>query len=153
MLKYTDYDIVFQEIPDEVTLAVNLSGCPHRCKGCHSPHLQQDIGEELNEGALSRLLQLYEHSITCICFMGGDAHAEEVCQLANHIRMGWKGKLNTAWYSGNSNLHPMATGRFDYVKTGPYLEALGGLNKKTTNQRLYRFTGGSFKDITAEMQK
>jgi len=47
----------------------------------------------------------------------------------------------------------MATGRFDYVKTGPYLEALGGLNKKTTNQRLYRFTGGSFKDITAEMQK
>ena len=93
MLKYTDYDIVFQEIPDEVTLAVNLSGCPHRCKGCHSPHLQQDIGEELNEGALSRLLQLYEHSITCICFMGGDAHAEEVCQLANHIRMGWKGKL------------------------------------------------------------
>ncbi len=72
MLKYTDYDIVFQEIPDEVTLAVNLSGCPHRCKGgCHSPHLQQDIGEELNEEAISRLLQLYEHSITCICFMGG----------------------------------------------------------------------------------
>ncbi len=27
MLKYTDYDVVFQEIPDEVTLAVNIAGC------------------------------------------------------------------------------------------------------------------------------
>ncbi len=46
--------------------------------------------------------------------------------------MNWGGEwLKTAWYSGNSNLHPMAAGRFDYVKTGPpYLEALGGLSKK-----------------------
>ena len=27
---------------------------------------------------------------------------------------------------------------FDYVKVGPYIEALGPLNEKTTNQRLYR---------------
>ena len=26
MLRYTDYDIVFREIPDETTLAVNLAG-------------------------------------------------------------------------------------------------------------------------------
>lgn len=153
MLKYTDYDIVFQEIPNEVTLAVNLSGCPHRCKGCHSPHLQQNKGEELDEEVLSDLLRSYEHSITCFCFMGGDAHADEVCRLASYVRIGWKGKLKTAWYSGNSYLHPMAAGCFDYVKTGPYLEALGGLNKKTTNQRLYKFIDGRFKDITAEMQK
>ena len=28
MLKYVNHDIVFQEFPDEVTLAINLSGCP-----------------------------------------------------------------------------------------------------------------------------
>ncbi|MFA7140937.1 MAG: 4Fe-4S cluster-binding domain-containing protein, partial [Proteiniphilum sp.] len=77
MLKYADYDIVFQEIPDEVTLAINLSGCPYRCKGCHSPQLQENIGEELNEAALSRLLQRYGKTITCLCFMGGDADPEE----------------------------------------------------------------------------
>lgn len=71
MLKYVDYDILFQEIPDEVTLAINLSRCPYRCKGCHSPQLQSDIGEELNEEALLRLLQRYGKSVTCICFMGG----------------------------------------------------------------------------------
>ena len=27
---------------------------------------------------------------------------------------------------------------FDYVKVGPYVERFGGLDKKTTNQRLYK---------------
>ena len=39
MLRYTNTDIVFQELPDEVTLAVNLSGCPCRCPGCHSKNV------------------------------------------------------------------------------------------------------------------
>ena len=38
------FDVVFQEIPGEVTLALNLSGCPNRCAGCHSPHLWEEVG-------------------------------------------------------------------------------------------------------------
>ena len=49
MLKYVNYDIVFQEFPDEVTLAINLSLCPNGCPGCHSAYLKEDIGEELTE--------------------------------------------------------------------------------------------------------
>ena len=56
MLRYTDYDIVFREIPDETTLAVNLAGCPNRCPGCHSPQLQEPIGEPLTEEVVERLL-------------------------------------------------------------------------------------------------
>ena len=40
MLKYYNYDIVFQEYPDEVTLAINLTMCPNRCVGCHSAYLR-----------------------------------------------------------------------------------------------------------------
>ena len=56
MLKYTTYDIVFQEFPDEVTLAVNLSLCPNGCPGCHSSYLQGDLGEELTSFLVIDLL-------------------------------------------------------------------------------------------------
>ena len=66
MLRYVDYDIVFQEIPDEVTLAINLSNCPNRCKGCHSPHLLENVGESLTEESLGHLLQKYGKAVTCV---------------------------------------------------------------------------------------
>lgn len=151
MLKFVDYDIVFQEIPDEVTLAINLSNCPYCCKGCHSPHLQQDIGKELNESTLSGLLQSYEKAITCICFMGGDTATSQLYRLADFVRESRGGKIKTAWYSGNDKLPENSADHFDFVKTGPYIETLGGLNKKTTNQRLYRIESGTITDITYRM--
>lgn len=69
MLKYTDYDVVFQEIPDEVTLAVNIAGCPNRCPGCHSPQLQQEIGEPLTPAVLAELLERYGDAVTCLCLI------------------------------------------------------------------------------------
>ena len=59
MLKYVGYDIVFQEIPDQVTLAINLSLCPNHCVGCHSPYLRNDVGNVLDEKALDEMLAQY----------------------------------------------------------------------------------------------
>ena len=137
MLKYYNYDIVFQEIPDEVTLAVNLTGCPVHCPGCHSPHLWEDIGEALDEAELRRLYAGYAGEVTCICLMGGDADPAAVDRLCAYIKqeMG----LRSAWWSGRDALPAgEALGHFDYVKTGPYIAARGGLKSPTTNQRLYR---------------
>ena len=39
MLKYVDTKVVFAEVPDEVTLAINISNCPCHCDGCHSEYL------------------------------------------------------------------------------------------------------------------
>ena len=49
MIKYIPEltDIVLEEIPDKVTLAVEITNCQGSCPGCHSPFLKQDIGEEL----------------------------------------------------------------------------------------------------------
>ena len=55
MLRFVNYDLVFQEIPDEVTLALNISNCPNRCDGCHSPYLMEDVGAILGENALAAL--------------------------------------------------------------------------------------------------
>ena len=47
--------------------------------------------------------------------------------------------LRSAWWSGRDELPAGIDLRhFDYVKTGPYVAALGGLKNPKTNQRLYR---------------
>ena len=105
MLRYADYDIVFQEIPGEVTLAINLSNCPNRCKGCHSPYLMDDIGEFLTEESLSWLLQKYGKAVTCVCFMGGDAYPLEVERLAQFLCCRQSiAPVKVGWYSGKSEL-------------------------------------------------
>ena len=144
-MKFVSYDIVFQEIPDEVTLALNLSGCPNRCRACHSPHLQQDMGEELTESVLADLLRLYGNAVSCVCFMGGDGSPEQVLQLAKFVKRFHK---KTAWYSGASKLYENAQGCFDYIKLGSYIETLGGLKSPVTNQRFYRIENAAMIDIT-----
>lgn len=47
MVKYTDSQVTFREIPDEITLCINISGCPNHCEGCHSSYLAEDIGTKL----------------------------------------------------------------------------------------------------------
>lgn len=149
MLLYTDYDIVFQEIPDEVTLAVNLAGCPNRCPGCHSPQLQQEIGSPLTADVLDGLLARYGDSVTCLCLMGGDGDPQAVAALMAHLRRQWP-RIRTGWYSGASE--PPAgfcPALFDYLKLGPYVAALGGLRSPTTNQRLWRLhADGTRTDLT-----
>ena len=39
MLKYLDTMVTFSEIPDEVTLCINLTNCPYHCPDCHSKEL------------------------------------------------------------------------------------------------------------------
>ena len=174
-MKVASFDIVFQEIPGEVTLALNLSNCPCHCPGCHSPHLAQDIGEPLNEELLDGLIARYGAMITCVAFMGGDANPEEVAKWADYIKSHQPKSMptpKTAWYSGRpalpENLTTNASERsysdngltvitvlqrsdlpYDYVKLGPYIESLGGLKSPTTNQRLYKRVGDSWEDITS----
>ena len=152
MLRVYNYDVVFQEIPDEVTLAVNLTGCPCHCPGCHSPHLWEDTGPELDITLLRRIYAEYAGEVTCICLMGGDADPAAVERLCAYIRqeMG----LRSGWYSGRPDLPAgIDLQHFDYVKTGPFVEALGGLKSPQTNQRLYRIKDGALEDITFRFWK
>lgn len=129
--------MVFQEIPDEVTLSINISNCPCHCLGCHSQYLWEDIGEPLNAMSLDVMLKDYGQDITCVAFMGGDATPEKVDSLAGWMRSAYP-ELKTAWYSGRAVLSDKIHLRnFDYIKLGPYIEAKGPLNKPTTNQILY----------------
>ena len=135
MLKYSNYEVTFAEIPDEISLCINLTNCPHRCVGCHSPWLQKDNGTPLTYIELVKLIK-QNTGISCVCFMGGDRESWEVVRLAKLIREDFP-NLKTAWYSGSESVDHQ--NQFNYVKTGPYIESLGPLNSKTTNQQMSEY--------------
>ena len=150
MLKYVNSDIVFQEIPDEVTLAINISNCPCHCPGCHSHYLWEDVGLPLNTNAIDDFVEKYGKNLTCIAFMGGDSDPRGVNQLAQYVHEEYP-QLRVAWYSGRTVISAdVHKEDFDYIKIGPFIRHLGSLKKPTTNQRLYRQDDqGNFEDITS----
>ncbi len=149
MLKYVNTGIVFQEIPDEVTLAINISNCQCHCPGCHSKYLWEDIGMPLNTDAIDDFVSQYGTDITCIAFMGGDCDPKGVNMLAQYIHE-YHPQFHVAWYSGRIRVPSVVDKQdFDFIKIGPYIKHLGSLKQATTNQRLYkRLMDGTFEDIT-----
>ena len=152
MLKYVDAKVVFAEVPDEVTLAINISNCPCQCKGCHSSYLAQDIGTELTFNEVRKLIKK-NSGISCIALMGGDAEPDKVNTLASFITNHYN-SIKVAWYSGRQELsNSIDLFNFDYIKLGPYKEEFGPLNSRTTNQRFYKVNGKELVDITNKFWK
>lgn len=160
MVKFYNAVVTFSEIPEEVTLCIELTNCKIHCDGCHSPHLWEDVGEVLTNEVLKSLIEQND-GITCVCFMGGDSNKEDVESLLWWIKDNTK--LKTGWYRGIDDLNSPTLFQFiDYYKIGSYKKELGGLDKKTTNQRMYKVTVDNsynkktlykFKDITYKFWK
>jgi anaerobic ribonucleoside-triphosphate reductase activating protein len=137
MIKYLNVDIVFQEIPNEISLAFEITNCPYRCEGCHTPELQQDIGDELTISILKTFIKdnivNNKPLISCVLFLGGDHHKSELIEL---LKVCKEFNLKTALYTGNNKLDVDIAKHLDYVKLGQYVEELGNLKSETTNQVL-----------------
>lgn len=153
-LKYLGYSVVFQEVPNEVTLAINISGCPHHCEGCHSKHLWEYEGDYISDD-IERLIDKYKGLITCVCFMGGDQNQSEMLQLIHIVRShGLKVALYSGYTDDGAHFIPYQH-TLDYLKVGPYIDKLGGLDKSTTNQKMYAYDSLSdeWEDITYKFQE
>ena len=138
MVKYLNAFVVFEEIPDEITLAINITNCPHRCEGCHSPELRMDIGEELTDSEIDHLID-ENGGITCVCFMGEGNDLDGIFNIGRHIQN--KYGLKVAIYAGSKFVPKKFWGFFDYIKVGGYDKDLGPINVRTTNQRMYKRNG------------
>lgn len=138
MIKYVPRmtSVVLEEIPDKLTLAVDISNCQGTCIGCHSPFLRDNVGEELTPGIIDALLA-DNFGVNCFLFLGeGNGHAA-LMRLARHLRTAHP-ELEIALYSGRETVEDDIWEIFDYVKVGPYIPKFGPLNHRSTNQRLYR---------------
>ena len=136
MVKYVDTLVTFAEFPNEISLCINISGCPNNCPGCHSPYLAQDIGEVLNKESLFRLIEANK-GISCVGLMGGDQAPNTINWLAKCVKEKYP-ELKVGWYSGKSHLsEEINLNNFDFYKLGPYKEEYGPLTSPTTNQQFY----------------
>lgn len=132
-MRYKDYDVVLQEVPNEISLSFTITGCKLSCDGCHSPYLwKEGSGEELTKDVFINILNKYKDMISCVLFMGGEWDSENLIKLLTTSK---KLGLKTALYTGLEYIDSDIFQNLDYIKFGPWIKELGGLSSETTNQR------------------
>jgi len=138
MIKYVPEmtSVVMEEIPDKVTLAVEISNCQGTCMGCHSPFLRADIGEELTPSAIDALIA-DNFGVNCFLLLGEGKDHEALLSVGRYIKQEHP-NLALALYSGRKSVEDDIWDLFDYIKIGPYIPERGPLNNPHTNQRLYK---------------
>lgn len=151
MIKYDEKTLVtFTEVPDEIALCLNITGCPCHCEQCFEPWLRDDYGIPLDTEEIDRLLAENPH-ISCLCFMGGDRDHKAIAHFAEYIHIAHP-TLKVAMYSGRPEFDPQLGKVLDYYKYGPYMPQFGPLNLKTTNQKFLKKVNNEWQDITSKFQ-
>lgn len=126
------YDIVFQEVPNYISLAFYVCGCPLQCPGCHSPELwTEKTGQALTMSFFVSLLARYEGRIDNVLFLGGEWHEN---QLVEFLRESRRRNLKTTLYTGLEKVSDNILENLDFLKTGPWRQEFGGLSSPATNQ-------------------
>lgn len=130
-MNYNSIDIVFNEVPNEVSLTFTITGCQLFCSGCHSSYLwDKNNGIELSENNYVSLLNKYNGYITCVLFLGGEWHDE----LVHFLEIAKQYNLKTCLYTGEDRVSDDTLRNLTFIKTGRFIPALGGLDSINTNQ-------------------
>jgi len=133
-MRYYKKEIVLQEVPGEISLCYFICGCPLHCTGCHSAFTwNEKTGHLLDVNDYTDTLKRYQGYISCVLFMGGEWHEKELAEL---LHIAKTGGLNTCLYTGLDDVSPQLESELTYLKTGPWMPELGGLDSPLTNQRM-----------------
>lgn len=140
MFKVLEPQICFQEVPNEVALGFICTGCPLKCRGCHSVDTwDPKQGEDLTKARFEAWIARYRRLITCIVFFGGEW--QERC-LISYLKIAKQQGLATCLYTGLDDVSHSLKAELTYLKTGPYIPEDGGLASRTTNQKYIEVASG-----------
>ena len=129
---YYNFQVVLQEVPGEISLCFSISGCDKRCEGCHSPFLwKKGNGSLLTEEVYTSLLNQYKNLATCVLFMGGEWHKEELIKMLEEAK---NNNYKTCLYTGEESVSEEISNQLTWLKTGMWKQELGGLESNKTNQ-------------------
>jgi len=133
MFNCTIPSIVFQEVPNQVSLCFCITGCQIGCKGCHSPELWQEThGHPLTNQIFTDLLTQYQGLITCVLFLGGEWAP---LPLIEKLVIAREHGLLTCLYSGEAVVALPIIQHLNFLKTGSWQQEKGGLDNPKTNQK------------------
>ena len=151
MIQYTGCTITGQEVPGEISLCFNITNCPHRCEGCFSPELRENIGESLLPDLPSYIARC-QGMITCVCFMG---EGNDLVALSQALSLVQASGLKACLYTGCDEVSAFSAllPLLDYLKVGSYKRDKGSLTSRTTNQRFYSVNDGALLDNTKQFQR
>lgn len=145
-MRCCNVDVVFQEVPGEISLAFSCTGCPIHCPKCHSKFLwDAELGDEFTDEYLLDYIGRYAPNVSCVLFYGGEWERD---WLVGKLKLARSMGLKTALYTGLDDVDDELKSLLDYLKTGPYVDDLGSLRSKTTNQRMFDLKND--KDITSK---
>lgn len=132
-MNYYNFQIVLQEVPGEVSLCFSISGCQLKCDGCHSPFLwKKENGKKLTMDIYKSYLNQYKNLASCVLFMGGEWYENE---LVSYLKVANKMRYKTCLYTGEDSVSKTITQELNWIKTGKWEPALGGLTSSRTNQK------------------
>lgn len=96
-MNYAYMEVGLQEVPDEISLCIGITGCSLHCANCHSKELwDASYGNELTEEVYKDTLLKYKNKCSCICFMGGEWEEETLIKYLQLARgAGYKAALYT----------------------------------------------------------
>ncbi|SDX85709.1 anaerobic ribonucleoside-triphosphate reductase activating protein [Lutibacter oricola] len=132
-MNYSDINIALQEVPGEISISFTITGCNIKCDGCHSSYLwNKNNGSELTEELYIKTLSRYKNLASCILFMGGEWHEKE---LIKYLKLARTLNFTTCLYTGKEQVSQQILDQLTWIKTGPWIKELGGLDSPITNQQ------------------
>lgn len=130
-LYYYTSDVVFQEVPNEISLSFSIAGCKNNCKNCSWKNIKIEK-KQLTEDLYMNMLKKYKGLVSCILFLGGEWNKDA---LIKNLKLAKSMGYKTCLYTGLYDISNDIKNNLDYLKTGPYIEELGGLDNINTNQK------------------
>jgi anaerobic ribonucleoside-triphosphate reductase activating protein len=139
-MRFYKKDVVFQEVPGEISLSYFICGCPLKCPGCHSSFTwNEHAGTKLTPDVFISDIKNYQGFLSCVLFMGGEWHEQE---LLKYLGIANKYGLKTCLYTGLESVSSELMHACTFLKTGPWISHLGGLDAPSTNQRFIQTDTG-----------
>lgn len=143
VIPLVDFGFTFNEIPDKFAFYLEMGECMQGCPCCHSPELQEDLKMK---SSILEIRELAEQAIddgaNAIVVMGGTTSKNLDKGTLVRLLQELSCVAPVCLYSGRNaeweDKRIADAGDCTWLKTGSYIDALGGLESPRTNQRFFQ---------------